>query len=115
MESKAALMKTPAGRRVIALLTIMGSGDVKRLRTYIRENFTGQALAEQPLTERMRWHREMLARTGKLKVQQVVVSEEHHVVFIAQAQADEALYLAEMRIEADYPHKVIEYKQQPLE
>lgn len=114
MDTKVALMQTPVGRRVIAFLTIFGSADFERLRTYFADNFTDNALGEQSAEARSQQHRQIFNETGKLRVYQVIASDEHHVVFIAQAQKDESLYLNEMRIEADYPHKVITFTHSPL-
>jgi hypothetical protein len=115
VDTKIALMQTPVGRRVIAFLTIFGSGDFDRLRTYIAENYNDTALRQCPVDERLHQHQTIFEQAGKLRVYQVVASDEHHVVFIVQGQKDDSLYLNEMRIEADYPHKVIEFTQTALQ
>jgi hypothetical protein len=43
----------------------------------------------------------------------VIASDEYRVIVLMQGKADGGLYLTEMTVLEDYPHKVAEYKQQP--
>jgi hypothetical protein len=114
LDTKVALMQTPVGRRMIAFLTLMNADDPERLRQYIAENYTDEALAQESAEPRLEGHQEVIRHTGKLRVHQVVATGEYQVFIIVQGQADKGYYLSQMRIEEDYPHKIIEYGIGPI-
>lgn len=103
MDNRAALGRTPVGRRLIALLTIFNNRDLERLRQYTVESFKASP------HEQLAAFDQLFAQTGKLRVHQIVVSDEHRVALLTQAQTDDAFYVCEMAVESDYPHKITEF------
>ena len=114
MDDKAALVGTAVGRRWIAYTTIANSGDFKRLRQFIADNFAPVALGEMSVGERIKWHKELYEQAGKLRVYQVLASEDYQMVLIVQGQKG-GLFITDMRVLADHPHKLIDYDLHPFE
>lgn len=109
MDNRVALGRTPVGRRLIALMTIFNNHDTARLRQYVLESFKAVTLDDQ-----LAVFEQIFAQTGKLRVHQIVVSDEHRVVILTQSQSDDAFYVCEMAVESDYPHKITEFSHRPL-
>lgn len=107
MDDKNTLLRAAVGRRFIAYLTLMNSGQLKRLRQYIAENYMPGALGEQSVGERVQWHKTFFAETGKLRVYQVLACDEHHLLALVYAQLNKTVYLNEFKVSPDYPHKIL--------
>lgn len=105
-KSKALLAGTAVGRRLIALLTIWNSGAADRLSTYIAENYTTEALAKYPLAQRLEWHLALREQTGRVRVEQIMASEDHAVILVLKAEQGGVFYYCDMRVTDEYPHKI---------
>ena len=115
MDDKTALKISNAGMRLIAQQMLLNRGDPDRLRTFISESYTDAALESESAEERLAALQTAHFQTGKLKVMQVLATDKHHVVVLMQAQGDGAMVLNELRVEEDYPHRIIEFKHSPME
>lgn len=115
MSDKGTLVTSNAGMRLIAQQTLLNKGDFERIRTFVADHYAGAALEAQPAEDRLAALRALAEQAGRLRVYQVIAADKHRVVVLMQAQKDEALYLTELAVEEDYPHRVTEYKHQPLE
>lgn len=114
MADKDALIQSQAGMRLIAQMTLYNTGDSERLAGFIANSYHTNALQARPTCDRLR---EMLAQfrqDGKGRVHQVIATDKHQVVVLLQMQHTRALYLAEMIVEKDYPHRITTYTLQPL-
>ena len=111
MNDKGTLITSQAGMRLIAQQKLLNNGDAERLHVFITDSYAASALEAQPVEARLA----DLQALGKLRVFQVLASDKHRVIALMQAQQDEALYMIELAVEEDYPHKIIEYSQKPLE
>jgi hypothetical protein len=71
-------------------------------------------LEAQSVDERLQAFQTTLAAAGKMRVQQVIATEKHHVIVLMAAQADGGLSMHDITVEEDYPHKISAYSVQPL-
>ncbi|MAS32397.1 MAG: hypothetical protein CL610_00225 [Anaerolineaceae bacterium] len=110
MGDKGALVTSNAGMRLIAQQTLLNRGDADRLRHFIRESYTPDALETQSVDDRLA----DLQQTGKQRVFQVLAVDKHQALVLMQAQRDEGLYMTQINVEEDYPHRITVYSQQPL-
>lgn len=115
MDTQIALISTPVGRRVIGWLAVFNRQNADRLRQYITENYSAEVLAKISVDEWLEFYDELYTDTAKLRVYQVVASDEHHAVLLMQAQKDELFTLHDVRVSADYPHHLIDHTYQPIE
>ncbi len=106
IKAKHLLGATAAGRRYIAYLTILNSGSGERLRQFIAESFTEAALARHDSAERLDWHAAQAEETGRLRVEQVLASEEYALIVMLQAEQGGVFYYSDLRVEDDYPHRI---------
>lgn len=111
---KSALVNAAAGRRLIAYLTIYNSADFDRLRTFIEDNYTDEALAKDPVETRLAQHQAIYQQAGKLRVHQVVAADDYYVVVLLQAQ-NGGYYINEFKVSEDYPHKIIKFQHHAAE
>ncbi|MBZ0287907.1 MAG: hypothetical protein K8I30_09860 [Anaerolineae bacterium] len=114
MDDRAALGRTPVGRRFIALMTIFNQQQPNRLRQYIDESYSAALLEAAPTEHHLSSYGAIFQQRGKVRVEQVLASEEHRVVVLMQGQADSAYYVYEMAVESDYPHKITTLSHQPV-
>lgn len=105
-KSKALLAGTAVGRRLIALLTIWNGGTPERLSTYIADNYTAEALAKYSVDQRLDWHLALREETGRVRVEQIMASEDHAVILVLQAEQGGVFYYCDMRVTDEYPHKI---------
>ena len=115
---KLALRGSQAGMRFIAQMHIYNSGDFGRLDTFIRDSYHDEMLAEQGAIERVQILMAMSDKLGRVKVKQVVGTHEHQAAVIIEAEKTDLFYFVEMKVEADYPHKITYFslqKMQPTE
>jgi hypothetical protein len=108
------LARSQAGMRLIAQMTFYNKGDFERLRTFIEESYTSGALEVMSAKDRLLDLKMTSRVAGKLRVRQVVATDKHRVVAMLQGQKNSSMYLAQMVVEEDYPHKVMDYHHQLL-
>ncbi len=108
------LARSHAGMRLIAQTTLYNRGDFERLRAFIADNYRPEALDVMAAKDRLLDLRMTYRVAGKLHVRQVVAVDKHRVVALMQAQKNNRMYLAQMAVEEDYPHKVLDYHHQLL-
>jgi hypothetical protein len=115
VDDKTALTRSNAGMRLIAQQMLLNRGELDRLRTFIEQSYSPQALETQAVDERLAALQAIQAQTGKMRVYQVLATEKHHVLALMQPEKGGGFYMNEIKVEADYPHRIIEFRQQPLE
>lgn len=108
------LMKTAAGRRLIAYLTIFNKGNMDRINDYIRDNYSDQAFETRSQDEWLQWTEDIQTQVSKLRIHQVVAADDHHVVVLVQAQKDSAFYMCDYKVDDEFPHKVLTYTHQAV-
>jgi hypothetical protein len=113
--NKDALKRSAAGMRFIAQSAIYNSGDLARLRAYIAENYDALALEEQPVGVWLAMFRLWRKTIGRLRVRQVIATDKHHVVVLMEGETTDKLYLQDLQVGEDYPHRILAFAQQPLE
>lgn len=110
MDDKIALRISQAGMRFIAQMTIYNSGNFERLRTFIMESYAPDLLAQGVVEDRLAEFRAQWESVGKLRVRQVIGTGKYHVVVLLEAEKSEDFVLSEMKVEEDYPHRIVEYQ-----
>ena len=114
-DNREILSRSQAGLRFIALMTLFNKQEGARLRQFIADYFTEDALAEQDAESRAQDFEALYARTQKLRVYQVLGIGENQAIVVVEAQADHSYYAHSIQVEKDYPHRVMIYIQQPIE
>jgi hypothetical protein len=108
------LARSHAGMRLIAQTTLYNRGDFERLRTFVADNYRPESLDVMSAKDRFLDLKMTYRVAGKLRVRQVVAVGEHRVVVMLQGQKNSSIYLAQLAVEEDYPHKVLDYHHQLL-
>ncbi len=106
MDDKTALKSSRAGMRLIAQTAVFNNGDTGRLQAYIQDNYSPDALAQQPPEARLQQFEHLQQQAGKLRVQQVMATSDYHVVVMLGGQHDAGDYFSEVKVEEEYPHKI---------
>lgn len=115
MTDKPYLIQSQAGMRFIAQMTIYNSGKFDRLRTFIRDSYLPGLLAAEPVAARLAAFRLWYKTLGRLRVRQVVGAGKHHILVLLEAEHTSDLFVQEMIVEEDYPHRITHYSHRPLE
>lgn len=105
------LQANPAGIRLIAQTTLYNAGKFDRLHTFVQDSYLPDLLAAQPAADRLTAFERDYAESGKRRILQVIAHEEHHVIVLMLGQLDGDLYLIDIRVEPDFPHRIIEFSQ----
>lgn len=113
MDIRSDLMKTKAGRRFAGFMATFNRGDAHKLRAFISEYTTDEALQSNPVDDWMAHLELIYGSTGGLRAVQILASDEYRVLLLMQAHADGSLHVVEMAVSEDYPHKVAEFIHHP--
>jgi hypothetical protein len=100
--------------RLIAQLTFYNRGDSGRLRTFIAESYTTGALEGMSAKDRLLDLKMTYRVAGKMRVRHVVAAGPHRVVAMVQGQKNNGMYLAQIAVEEDFPHRIVDYHHQLL-
>ncbi len=100
--------------RFIAQMTIYNSADFDRLHQFISESYHPDLLVSASVDERVTEFRRWYQSFGKIRVKQVVGTGKHHVIVLVETQAGDGYFLNELKVEEDYPHRVIAFGYTPL-
>ncbi len=111
MDDKFALKSNSAGIRLIAQMTIYNSGDFDRLRRLIEDSYSDDLLGLRDTGDWMAMFEDLHSRVGRLRVTQVLALDKYQVVVLMLAQNDGAFYIHDLKVDPEYPHKVIGYSQ----
>ncbi|MCU0515152.1 MAG: hypothetical protein MUE40_21570 [Anaerolineae bacterium] len=106
---KLALRASSAGIRFIAQMTIYNSGSVERLRQYIADSYHERLLAAESVGQRLEDFQALFSRLGRMKVKQVLAANKEHAIVIVTAENNDGIFYTELKVEDDYPHKIIHY------
>lgn len=109
------LRKSQAGMRFIAQMHIYNMDNLERLRTFIAESYHEDMLAQSDVEARLAQLEAQYADIGKVKVKQVLAANEYHVIIVMEAQKQPGFFYVEVKVEEDYPHKIIGYMFQPMQ
>lgn len=112
---KQAMIRSQAGMRYIAQMTIYNNGDFARLEQFVRESYAPAALEESSGEERLTAFRQGYAVDGRLRIVQVVGADPHHIVAVIECERSGAYFLEDMTVEPDYPHRILTYDHIALE
>ncbi|RMG86443.1 MAG: hypothetical protein D6712_07545 [Chloroflexi bacterium] len=112
--TKQVLMKTQVGLRFIAMMAIYAKGDMERLRQYIAEYYTDDALASKSVEERLAEFEVAHEQVGRFRVQQLMGLSDYQAIIITETEKGGGFYMHQMQVEEEYPHKVIEYILRPV-
>jgi hypothetical protein len=113
--NKELLKQSSAGIRMIAQMTIYNSGDFRRLRAFVAENYHETLLAEQPVAVWLAMLRTWRNTLGRLRVRQVIGTDTHQAIVLMESEKGQSLILHTLRVDTEYPHKVVEFTHVPLE
>ncbi|MBL8152980.1 MAG: hypothetical protein JNM70_02250 [Anaerolineae bacterium] len=108
------LIPSNAGMRLIAQTTLYNKGDFARLRTFLTESYHESALAEMSLAVRLAEMKALRRLHGKLRVEQLMAVDKHQAVVVLAAERG-AVFLTQIAVEEDYPHRILGFHMQALE
>jgi hypothetical protein len=115
MNDRTALQQSQAGMRFIAQMTIYNSGDFRRLRTFIRESYHENALEAESRAARLARLRQMHAALGRVRIRQLLATDAHHVVVLLEAEKADGLFMHDLAVDPEHPHKITAYSTVPLD
>lgn len=115
MDDRLALRMSQAGMRFIAQMTIYNSSNFERLRTFIEESYHPGLFEDDSIDIWLDDFRADYTAAGKVRVRQVVGTGKYHVIVLLETERADGYYLSEMKVEEDYPHRIIEYNQAPFD
>jgi hypothetical protein len=101
--------------RFIAQMTIYNTGDFRRLRTFIRESYHDHALEAESIAERIAVFRQMHAALGRVRIRQLLATDPHHVIVLLETEKSDGLFMHDLAVDPEHPHKIIAYSHVPLE
>ncbi len=110
-DAKQHLITSHAGIRLIAQLTIFNKGDFDRLRAYLQDNYAEEAFADIGVKTRMAELKAIYRMNGKMRIEQVIAAGEYEAIVALVAERGDAVYLTQMAVQEDYPHKVTFFNQ----
>lgn len=108
--NKDLLKKSAAGMRLIAQVTLYNRGDFARLKTFISESLHPTLLDEQPASSRVAVLKAQYRLSGKLRVQQIIATDKHHVVVLMQQERRSDFLMTSLAVEEEYPHRIVRIK-----
>jgi hypothetical protein len=114
MDDKFALTTNQAGMRLIALLTVYNRQDFQRLERLIDDSYASALLDDEATDDRLRAFKTLHTDVGRQRIRQVLALEKYRVVVLAQAERDHGLYVHEIQVDPEYPHKITAYQQYAL-
>ncbi len=115
MNDRRALLTSSAGMRLIAQTTLYNNGDMARLRSFIAEHYTPTSLEAESAVRRAQAWQIVREQIGRLRVRQVIGFDKLHVIVLMQAERElDALFLNEVYVEEEYPHKIAVYVHQRI-
>ena len=97
---------TKAGRRFMGFMRVINVGDAEAIKQLAETTITDEALEKHSAEMWAAQLQYIHTVTGGLRVQQVLVTDEHYVAVLMEAQADGRHHVIEMYVSDDYPHKV---------
>lgn len=112
---KLALRASQAGMRLIAQTHIYNGMNWERLAQFISDSYHPDTLEEQPVESRVAVFKTSSERAGRLRIKQVLATNEHHVILVLEAEKMDGLFYQEMKVEEEYPHRITAYMHQPLQ
>jgi len=111
---KIALRASQAGMRFIAQMTIYNTGNWERLQQFIADSYHAEQLEQQSVESRLQVFKTTFERVGRMKVKQVIATNEHHAIIALEVEKTPDLFYLETKVEEDYPHRIIAYMHAPL-
>ena len=112
---KIALRASQAGMRFIAQMTIYNRYNWERLEQFIRDSYHPDQLAQQDVASRLQVFKTTAEKIGRMKVKQVLATNEYHVIVIMETEKSDDFFYTEVKVEDDYPHHIIFYMHRPLQ
>lgn len=100
------LGSTKAGRRFMGFMRVVNSGDADRIKQLAETTITEESLEKHSAEMWAAQLQYIHTVTGGLRVLQVLVTDEHYVAVLMEAQSDGRHHIIELYISEDYPHKV---------
>lgn len=118
---KAALIRSQAGMRLIALLKLLNDVDpgatppnLARLRQFIADSFHPDLLLAVDADARAAALATDRTREGRTRIIQVLGYDPHHVVVLSETERGEYYFLDDLTVEADYPHRITGFERAPM-
>lgn len=114
MDIKTTLATSNAGMRLIAQLRLFNTGDFEKLRAYLQAYYADKAFEDIALTTRMAELKAIYRVNGKVRVEQVVAVGKHEAMVVLVSEHG-GVFLAQLTVEEDYPHKVNFFAQEKMD
>ena len=113
--NKELLKRSAAGMRLIAQMSIYNSGDFTRLRAFIAQNYHATALQAESVASWLARFRLLRGVAGRMRVRQVIGTDDHHVVVLMEVERGDGLYLQDLTVESEYPHRITAFDHRLLD
>ena len=100
---------TRAGRRYMALLAALNTGDADTITDFTVRNLDPMTFTDEEAEAFINWCLETHHYTGGMDIHRVYLAEDYYVIVIVQARRDGSLYLDKLKIDSEDPFLIIEY------
>lgn len=114
-QDKVALRASQAGMRFIAQMTIYNAEKWERLETFIGDSYHDDLLEQMNTESRLNMFKTTYDKVGKMRVKQVMATNEHHVIVVMETEHTDDFFYIELKCEDDYPHKITHYMHAPMQ
>lgn len=101
-----ALSKSESGKRVLGYFTAFNSGDEQKLKTFMFENLSAEALKQRPVEPRLKFHRQVRSDYQTLEIKQIVSANETEIKLFAQGKTGGWIEYTFL-FEKDAPNKML--------
>ena len=112
-DTRKAIAGSHAGMRFIAQMTFYNQGNFERLGVFIAKGYTPVVLMANPIKRRLLDFKTSYKLNGKLRVKEVEMAEKYHIHVILETEKNDQLLAMELKVEEDYPHRIIHYELKP--
>ena len=107
---KQLLIRTPAGMRLIAQLTLYNNGDLDRLRGFMEASYAPAALeGDDSLEHRFARFHEQRVRLGRVRIVQLLAYDDHRAIVMLEAEHVTGFSVADLQVDPEYPHPITFY------
>ncbi len=98
------LVRSRAGIRLIALISLFNRGDFTRIKQYLREQCHAEVFTSVSLVAQMAELRLLRRRFGRLRLTQIVGLSETQAIVLLETETGSTKLMVQIGVANDYPH-----------
>lgn len=116
---KQSLIRSQAGMRLIALLTLLNridpaTPDASRVTAYLKDSFQPDVLERVSADERAGQLVADRVKEGRTRIIQVIGHDPHHVITLSETERGAYYFMDDLTVDAEYPHRITGFDRIPM-